>query len=136
MKDYEEGDPRLRLLQWLMHIDEEAGRRNAGRRATDSLFRVGNCVLTALLERQIDAVAANDPIYNQERRAASLFFVCFSAKSITKMTAFCSEPFVLCQKMFTRLLRVKLLIVFSFFPLFPTSSQYQINRTPTFERKR
>lgn len=106
-------------------------RRSAGRRATDGLFRIGDCALVALPKLPFDGSAANDPIYNQERRAASLFFVRFSAKLNAKIAAFYSKPLILCQIAFTALLRAKLLIVFSFFPLFPASSQCQINCSPT-----
>ena len=106
-------------------------RRSAGRRATDGLFRIGDCVLVALPKLPFDGSVANDPIYHQERRAPSLFFVCFGAKLNAKIAAFYSKPFILCQIAFTRLLRINLLIVFSFFPLFPASSQCQINCSPT-----
>ena len=132
MDEHCDGDTQSQLLHWITRLDTEAcRRRNSGRRATDGLFRIVDCVLVALPKLPFDGSAANDPIYNQERHAAFLFFVRFSAKLTAKTVAFCSIPFVLCQIAFTAFLRVKFLIVFSFFPLFPTSSQCQINCSPT-----
>jgi len=93
-------------------------RRRAGRRATDGVFRIGDCLLVALPKLPFDGSVANDPIYS----VAFLFFLSFSAKSIAKATAFCLKPVDLCQIAFTHLLRVNFLILFSFFPFSPVSS--------------